>query len=143
MKSSYLLFYFSKLSIFAMAVCFVSLFARLFVPAEFLSENLPYYIVMYYVVTALCYVFLYKNRKTNFVPTFMITKILKFLIYIFVLVLIFLLNLEANVKFAVSYCILFFLFLIFDTITINNLSRRQAEEDKQLKNIEKNETEIK
>ncbi len=126
-----------------MAVCFVSLFARLFVPAEFLSENLPYYIVMYYVVTALCYVFLYKNRKTNFVPTFMITKILKFLIYIFVLVLIFLLNLEANVKFAVSYCILFFLFLIFDTITINNLSRRQAEEDKQLKNIEKNETEIK
>jgi FlaA1/EpsC-like NDP-sugar epimerase len=126
-----------------MAVCFVSLFARLFVPAEFLSENLPYYIVMYYVVTALCYVFLYKNRKTNFVPTFMITKILKFLIYIFVLVLIMLLNIETNVKFAVSYCILFFLFLIFDTITINNLSRRQAEEDKQLKNIEKNETEIK
>ena len=61
MKSSHLLFYFSKLSIFAMCICFITLFARFFVPVEFLSENLPYYIVMFYLMTALCYVFLYKN----------------------------------------------------------------------------------
>ena len=134
MKQSHLLFYFSKLSIFAMCICFVTLFARFFVPVEFLSENLPYYIVMFYVFTAFSYVFLYKNRKTNFVPTFMITKILKFIVYLFALVIVFLLDIETNVKFAVSYCIIFFLFLIFDTITINQLSRRQVEEEKQLKN---------
>ena len=139
MKQSHLLFYFSKLSIFAMCICFVTLFARFFVPVEFLSENLPYYIAMFYVCTALCYVFLYKNRKTNFVPTFMITKILKFIVYLFALVIVFLLDIETNVKFAVSYCIIFFLFLIFDTITINQLSRRQVEEEKQLKNKEQNE----
>ena len=139
MKQSHLLFYFSKLSIFAMCICFVALFARFFVPIEFLSENLPYYIVMFYVFTAFSYVFLYKNRKTNFVPTFMITKILKFIVYLFALVIVFLLDIETNVKFAVSYCVIFFLFLIFDTITINQLSRRQVEEEKQLKNQDKNE----
>lgn len=139
MKQSHLLFYFSKLSIFAMCICFITLFARFFVPIEFLSENLPYYIVMFYVFTALCYVFLYKNRKTNFVPTFMITKVLKFIVYLFALVIVFLLDIETNVKFAVSYCVIFFLFLIFDTITINQLSRRQVEEEKQLKNQDKNE----
>ena len=139
MKQSHLLFYFSKLSIFAMCICFVTLFARFFVPVEFLSENLPYYIVMFYVFTAFSYVFLYRNRKTNFVPTFMITKILKFIVYLFALVIVFLLDIETNVKFAVSYCIIFFLFLIFDTITINQLSRRQVEEEKQLKNKEQNE----
>lgn len=142
MKSSYLLFYISKLSIFAMCVCFISLFARFFVPTEFLSSNLPYYIIMFYLTTMLCYVFLYKNRKTNFVPTFMITKILKFLVYIFVMVIVLLLEVETNVKFAVSYLIISFLFIIFDTITINQLSRKTVEESKQLKNKDENETEI-
>ena len=141
MKSSYLMFYFSKLSIFSMAICFVSLFARLFVPAEFLSEDLPYYIVMFYVVTAISFVVLYKKRKTNFVPTFMLTKIIKFLTYIFVLILVFLLDVETNIKFAVSYCIIFFLFLIFDTITISQLSRKEVEESKQLKNTNNDEVE--
>lgn len=142
MKSSYLLFYISKLSIFAMCVCFISLFARFFVPTEFLSSNLPYYIIMFYLTTMLCYVFLYKNRKTNFVPTFMITKILKFLVYIFVMVIVLLLEVETNVKFAVSYLIISFLFIIFDTITIYQLSRKTVEESKQLKNKDENETEI-
>ncbi|MBO7277050.1 MAG: hypothetical protein J6U84_03710 [Bacteroidales bacterium] len=141
MKSSYLMFYFSKLSIFSMAICFVSLFARLFLPAEFLSEDLPYYIVMFYVVTAISFVVLYKKRKTNFVPTFMLTKIIKFLTYIFVLILVFLLDIETNIKFAVSYCIIFFLFLVFDTITISQLSRKEVEESKLLKNTNNDEVE--
>ena len=142
MKSSHLLFYISKLSIFAMCVCFVSLFARFFVPVEFLSENLPYYIIMFYITTLLCYVFLYKNRKTNFVPTFMITKILKFIVYIFVLIIVLLLDVETNVKFAVSYLVINFLFIAFDTITINQLSRIAVKEDKQLKNEDNEESKM-
>jgi hypothetical protein len=93
-------------------------------------------------MTALCYVFLYKNRKTNFVPTFMITKILKFLVYIFVLVILLLLNVETNVKFAVSYLVINFLFIAFDTITINQLSRIAVKEDKQLKNEDNEESKM-
>jgi MFS superfamily sulfate permease-like transporter len=72
----------------------------------------------------------------------MITKILKFLVYIFVMVIVLLLDVETNVKFAVSYLIISFLFIIFDTITINQLSRKTVEESKQLKNKDENETEI-
>ncbi len=72
----------------------------------------------------------------------MITKILKFLVYIFVMVIVLLLEVETNVKFAVSYLIISFLFIIFDTITINQLSRKTVEESKQLKNKDENETEI-
>jgi MFS superfamily sulfate permease-like transporter len=72
----------------------------------------------------------------------MITKILKFLVYIFVMVIVLLLDVETNVKFAVSYLIISFSFIIFDTITINQLSRKTVEESKQLKNKDENETEI-
>jgi hypothetical protein len=50
-----------------------------------------------------------------------------------------LLEVETNVKFAVSYVVICFSFIVFDTITINQLSRREAEEEKQLKNKDKNE----
>jgi NADH:ubiquinone oxidoreductase subunit 3 (subunit A) len=58
------------------------------------------------------------------------------------MVIVLLLDVETNVKFAVSYLIISFLFIIFDTITINQLSRKTVEESKQLKNKDENETEI-
>jgi len=58
------------------------------------------------------------------------------------MVIVLLLDIETNVKFAVSYLIISFLFIIFDTITINQLSRKTVEESKQLKNKDENETEI-
>jgi NADH:ubiquinone oxidoreductase subunit 3 (subunit A) len=58
------------------------------------------------------------------------------------MVIVLLLDVETNVKFAVSYLIISFLFIIFDTITINQLSRKAVEESKQLKNKDENETEI-
>jgi hypothetical protein len=72
----------------------------------------------------------------------MITKILKFIVYIFVLIIVLLLNVETNVKFAVSYLVINFLFIAFDTITINQLSRIAVKEDKQLKNEDNEESKM-
>ena len=72
----------------------------------------------------------------------MITKILKFIVYIFVLIIVLLLDVETNVKFAVSYLVINFLFIAFDTITINQLSRIAVKEDKQLKNEDNEESKM-
>lgn len=126
--------YFSKLSIFAICVCFAYLFAALALPKEFFSQNIPYYVIMFYALTALSYSALYllpRKRKVNFVHILMISKLLKFLIYIGVLALVYLFGAETQAKFAVSYFILFLLFLIFDTVTTNQLSRKEAEREKE------------
>ena len=128
--------YLSKISIFSICVCFVFLFSALALPKEFFSENIPYYVIIFYVMTALSYAGLFylpKKTKMNFVHLFLITKVLKFIVYLCVLVIVFLFNIETNVKFAISYFALFLLFLIFDTITTNSLSRREAEKEKQLR----------
>lgn len=129
--------YFSRLSIFAICVCFVFLFAALGVPKDFLSENLPYYVVMFYCFTALSYVALYllpRRRGANFLHVFLICKVVKFVVYISVLLLSFLFGAETNAKFALTYFVLFVLFLVFDTVTTNRLAKddakRVAEEKK-------------
>ena len=126
--------YLSKLSIFAICVCFVYLFAALALPKEFFSQNIPYYVIMFYALTALSYLALYflpRKRKVNFIHIFLISKLLKFLIYIGVLALVYLFGVETQAKFAVSYFILFLLFLVFDTVTTNRLSRKEAEREKE------------
>lgn len=134
MQKNPLAAYFSKLSIFAICVCFVYLFAALALPKEFFSQNIPYYVIMFYALTALSYLALYflpRKRKVNFVHIFLISKLLKFLIYIGVLALVYLFGVETQAKFAVSYFILFLLFLVFDTVTTNRLSRKEAEREKE------------
>lgn len=89
---------------------------------------------MFYALTALSYSALYllpRKRKVNFVHIFLISKLLKFIIYICVLALVYLFGVETQAKFAVSYFVLFLLFLVFDTITTNKLSRREAEREKE------------
>ncbi len=137
MQQNPILAYFSKLSIFSICVCFLFLFAALILPKEFFSENIPYYVVMFYSLTALSYLSLYylpSKTKMNFIHVFLITKVLKFLVYIGVLVIIFLFKIETNAKFAISYFLLFIFFLLFDTITTNKLSRKEAAKEQQNRN---------
>lgn len=140
MQNHPLLSYFSKLSIFSICVCFAFLFCSVSPAREFLSENMPYYVVMFYILTALSYVSLYllpKKMKVNFIHIFLITKMLKFIIYLSVLVIVLLFGIETNVKFAVSYLVMFLMFLTFDTVTTNKLSRKEAEKKKKKRQEEK------
>lgn len=126
MKTNPFIQYISKITFFSIAVCFVVMLLWLKVPADYI-RNTPYYIIMYYVVTILCYAFLYFTQKKatiRFENAYMLTKIIKFLIYIAVLALVLLFNIEKNIKFAIAYLSLFVIYQVFDTITLMRLVKQ-------------------
>ncbi len=125
MKKTPLLNYISKITFFSIATCIVVLLLIKVVPGDYIN-NSPSYIMMFYVVTTLGYCFLYHNKKTGrmkFEQAYMLIKTLKFLIYIAVLIIVLLCDIEKNIKFAVAYLLLFVIYQVFDTITILQLSK--------------------
>jgi hypothetical protein len=92
-----------------------------------LSPNLPYYIVMFWALTAVGYCLIYfipKRKTMNFVNIVMIVKFGKMIIYIGVLSIVYLSKIETDKMFVVSYLIIFVLYLIFDTITLYSLAKK-------------------
>ncbi len=125
MKKTPLLNYISKITFLSIAICIIVLLLLRVVPREYIN-NVPSYIMMFYLVTTLGYCFLYYNKKKakmRFEQAYMLTKTIKFLIYIAVLAIVLLCNIEKNVKFAVAYLLLFVFYQIFDTVTILQLSK--------------------
>jgi hypothetical protein len=82
---------------------------------------------MFWVLTAAGYCMVYflpKRGTMNFVNAFMIAKFGKMIIYLAVLVAVCLLDVETGNTFIISYFIIFVLYLIFDTITLNSLAKK-------------------
>jgi hypothetical protein len=128
MKKNPFVSYISKITFLSIAVCFLSLLLVLVVPKGFITRNVPYYIVMYYAVTILGYAgvyFLPQKTTLKFENVFLMTKIIKFLIYLLVLVVVFLGGIEKNAKFAVAYLVLFLIYQVFDTITLTQLIKKK------------------
>ncbi|MBQ9254781.1 MAG: hypothetical protein IJ180_08430 [Bacteroidales bacterium] len=128
MKRHPLASYLLKISSLAMVLSFVVLFLMLVVPKEFLSVNIPYYIMMFYIVTFASYVFLFYSEdkiKISFNQAFIITKGLKFLIYITVFAIVLLFHIEKNTKFAIAYLIIYFAYTVFDVITTQKLAKNK------------------
>lgn len=112
----------------SLLLCFATLFLMLVVPKEYLSLNIPYYIVMFFFVNLGSYVFLYyspKKTKINFNQAFFLTRIVKFSVYAAVLVTVLLAHIEKNIKFAFAYIIIFLMFQIFDTIKLTKLAKEK------------------
>lgn len=126
MKKHPLISYFTKLSYFSIAVAFMAFFAMLFLKNK-ISMNLPYYIVLFYICTAIGYTLTYYsiNKKSmRFENIFMLVKFGKLFIYIIVFSVIILSNTENTIPFVISYLLLYALYLIFDTITFKNFSKK-------------------
>ncbi len=126
MKKHPLVSYFTQLSFFSIAVSFIALFAMIFLRNK-ISVNLPYYIVLFYLCTAIGYVLTYysvSKKKMRFENIFMLVKFGKLFIYLIVLLIVVIQDIEKTVPFVVSYLILYAIYLIFDTITIRNLSKK-------------------
>ncbi|MDR1006366.1 MAG: hypothetical protein LBL74_05840 [Bacteroidales bacterium] len=118
--------YLTRLSIFSIVVCFTCFFFMFFTKG-LLSPRIPYYIVMFWLLTGGGYCLLYflpKNGSMNFVNTFMIVKFGKIIIYLGVLAIAYLLDIEKGRSFALLYFAIFILYLIFDTITLNSLVKK-------------------
>jgi hypothetical protein len=98
-----------------------------------LSHYIPYYIVMFWVLTAAGYCLVYflpKRGVMNFVNAFMVAKFGKMIIYLLLLAIVYLLNIEKDKMFAVAYFVIFILYLIFDTITLNSLAKKNNNKSK-------------
>ncbi|MFA7081709.1 MAG: hypothetical protein WC135_03765 [Bacteroidales bacterium] len=128
MKKHPLVSYITKLSFFSIAVCFIAFFAMLFFRNN-ISTNTPYYIVLFYLCTAIGYALTYisVNKKTmKFEHIFMLVKFGKLFIYLIVFLAIIMLEEEKEkiMPFVISYLGLYALYLIFDTITYKNFSKK-------------------
>ncbi len=118
--------YIIKLSVFSIIICFIGFISLIFFE-NYISLNLPYYILLFYLCTGLSFVFTYfslKKKTMRFENVFMITKFGKLLIYIIVFLIIVFLKKEEIIPFTITYLSLYFLYLIFDTITIKNYSQK-------------------
>jgi len=118
--------YIIKLSIFSIAICFIGFTSLLFFK-NYISLNLPYYILLFYLCTGLSYIYTYlslKKKKMRFENVFMITKFGKLFIYIIVFLILIFLKKENPIPLTITYLSLYFLYLIFDTITLKNFSQK-------------------
>jgi hypothetical protein len=132
MKQHPIAVYLTKLSIFSIVICFMFLFFMLFFKGT-LSPHLPYYIVMFWTLTAVGYCLVYflpQKNIMNFENIFMLAKFGKMLIYIAVLTFVYMFEIENGKSFTISYLILFMLYLIFDTITLNVLAKKKNNKSK-------------
>lgn len=118
--------YIIKLSIFSIAICFIGFTSLLFFK-NYISLNLPYYILLFYLCTGLSYIYTYfslKKKKMRFENVFMITKFGKLFIYIIVFLILIFLKKENPIPLTITYLSLHVLYLIFDTITLRNFSQK-------------------
>lgn len=118
--------YIIKLSIFSIAICFIGFTSLLFFK-NYISLNLPYYILLFYLCTGLSYIYTYfslKKKKMRFENVFMITKFGKLFIYIIVFLILIFLKKENPIPLTITYLSLYVLYLIFDTITLKNFSQK-------------------
>jgi hypothetical protein len=118
--------YIIKLSIFSIAICFIGFTSLLFFK-NYISLNLPYYILLFYLCTGLSYIYTYfslKKKKMRFENVFMITKFGKLFIYIIVFLILIFLKKENPIPLTITYLSLYVLYLIFDTITLRNFSQK-------------------
>ncbi len=118
--------YIIKLSIFSIAICFIGFTSLLFFK-NYISLNLPYYILLFYLCTGLSYIYTYlslKKKKMRFENVFIITKFGKLFIYIIVFLIIIFLKKENPIPLTITYLSLYVLYLIFDTITLRNFSQK-------------------
>lgn len=94
---------------------------------DYISHNLPYYIVLFYLCTGIGYCLNYiliKNKTMKFENTFMLTKFGKLFAYIIVFLIVLSSGVEKPMPFTIMYLILYALYLIFDTISLKNFSKK-------------------
>lgn len=127
MQQNPLVSYIIKLTFFSIGVSLIGLFSLFFLSKDWIFDSIPYLIILFYSITGISYTLIYltqKSKKMRFENIFMITKFSKLLIYIIVLIVAILLPVTNIKAFLSSYAILYILYTIFDTITLNQLAKK-------------------
>ncbi len=112
--------YIFRLLVFTIILTSIT-FCMQFLAPQYVSPALPFIVLFFFIIMLIShYIILrgiYKENK-NFVANYMLATIIKFLSYIIFIVTYVLLNRPDAVLFGVSFIILYFLYAIFEVITI-------------------------
>ncbi|MCD4747071.1 MAG: hypothetical protein K8R58_12310 [Bacteroidales bacterium] len=119
-KSIYLDFL-KKISIFSVIIAIIIYAVLFFLPDNFKTPALPYLFFFFFALTlAVHYVLLKASEKkfSKFFNYFMLSTVVKLLIYFSVILLYVYINREDTIAFIITFFILYILFTAFEVISI-------------------------
>lgn len=128
--------YVSRLIIFSVVIAGLVVLAQQLLPAQYVSPALPYIVLFFFVVTLFTlYVVLRdsaRRESRKFVSGYMVSRIVKFMSCLLFLLIYFIVNKEDRWNFAFSFCIIYFLFAVFEVIAMK-MENDALQKEKNLK----------
>lgn len=114
--------YVSRLVIFSIIMAGIVVLAQQLLPAQYASPALPYIVLFFFVITLFTlYVVLRdsaRRESRKFVSGYMVSRIVKFMSCLLFLLIYFIVNKEDRWNFAFSFCIIYFLYAIFEVLAM-------------------------
>lgn|SRR5574344_822012 len=134
MQQNALIKYFIKLTIFSIAVCFLGFIAIMILSPKYISFQMPYFIILFWVLTfanyAINYLSIQKGKEKHtglkFEHVFLLTKFGKLFIYLIVFVILLLSNKAKILPNTITFLSLYVMYLVFDTITLNSVIKNKS-----------------
>jgi hypothetical protein len=129
MQHNPLIKYFLKLTFLSIAVCFLGFIAIMVFSPKYVSLQMPYYILMFWLATFASYAINYLSMQKGynklagfkFEHIFLLTKFGKLFIYLIVFVILLLTNKAKALPNTITFLSLYVVYLVFDTLMLNAL----------------------
>jgi len=109
----------------------IAIILYLLLPKEFITPALPFLFVFFAAITLISFLILLRSlnsKLSRFIHTFLITTIVKLILYIGMMILYVLLNPPDAVPFMITFFILYLLYTVFEVVKMIPLTKNQARE---------------
>jgi len=129
MKSGYIKFL-QNLLIYSAILGGLAFLFYLFVPKKFITPVLPFLFFFFIAMTLISYYILLrtlKMRLNRFVNTFLLSTVLKLLVFIGIMITYVLLNRFDAIPFMISFFILYLCYTIFEVVSLIRLTKNQGQ----------------
>ncbi len=115
-----------RLLYFSAIIGMVMLFTRLFIPREYFSPVLPFLLIFFMATTMISFMVLVHSltgRLIKFVNTFLLSTLVKLVLFITVMVGYIFLNRSDAIPFMIAFFLLYLLFTVFEVVFIVRITR--------------------
>jgi hypothetical protein len=123
--------YLRKIFYFASAIGLTAVILSLVLPESYITPALPLLILVFLATSVSSFYYLLKSsekRFIKFVNVFLLTILLKLLLYIAIMISYALLNRADAVPFLLSFFILYLLFTVFETLFVIRFSQNSKKD---------------
>jgi len=130
MQSAYIKFL-RNILVYSAVLGAIAIVLYFFLPKQVITPVLPYLFFFFTSLTLISYYVLLgsiKAKMSRFVNTFLISTIVKLIIYISVMIIYVLMNRPDAVPFMIAFFILYLFYTVFEVIHMIGLTRQQGEE---------------